>query len=99
MNDLVERLRQPCHMMDCLMARNQAADEIERLNDHADIDEDFIAQYRACVNKLDDYIVLLEAVVEVAKIARTPDELGLLSVERGWDLDKALIKLDEYIGN
>ena len=31
MSDLSKRLRQRCHMMDCLMARNQAADEIERL--------------------------------------------------------------------
>ena len=31
MTELSKRLRQPCHMLDCLMARNQAADEIERL--------------------------------------------------------------------
>ena len=31
MPELSKRLRQPCHMLDCLMARNQAADEIERL--------------------------------------------------------------------
>ena len=29
MSEISKRLRQPCHMLDCLMARNQAADEIE----------------------------------------------------------------------
>jgi hypothetical protein len=37
----------------------------------------------------------LQAVVDAAKAARTTDEYGLLSVEKGWDLDKALAALED----
>jgi hypothetical protein len=42
-----------------------------------------------------DEIERLQAVVDAAKAARTTDEYGLLSVEKGWDLDKALAALEE----
>jgi hypothetical protein len=39
--------------------------------------------------------VKLRAVVDAAKRARETDKYGLLSVEKGWDLDKALAELDD----
>ena len=37
----------------------------------------------------------LQRVVDAAKEARTADELGLLSIEKGWRLDEAIADLEE----
>ena len=48
MSELSKKLRQPCHMLDCLMARNQAADELERIENAG---EDATEYVLATINK------------------------------------------------
>ena len=87
MSDLIERLRamgaaQRPHIGD------EAADEIERLRNRLEV--------RVLeVTILADEVAKLQAVVDVAKRSREVDEYGLLSIKKGWDLDKALAALED----
>ena len=47
------------------------------------------------VTILADEVAKLQAVVDAAKRSRETDEYGLLSVEKGWELDRALAALEE----
>ena len=108
MSDLIKRLRMGTQVPEFEL-RQEAADEIERLerlyggvkNDMRDAGK-VIASQQAEIERLRNQLSFMtkeckrfEAVVDAAKRSREVDEYGLLSVEKGWDLDKALAALEE----
>ena len=82
MTDLVTSLRGKCKLLhQCVEMRRKAADEIERLRNQLSF------MTKECKR--------FEAVVDAAKRSREVDEYGLLSVEKGWELDRALAALED----
>jgi hypothetical protein len=99
MNDLVKRLRRySCQSDD---PTDPVEELIKDLHDAADRIEELEAEKKTALmfeielHECQAENVKLRAVVDAAKRARETDKYGLLSVEKGWDLDKALAELDD----